>query len=72
MDTVDEAQVHLTMVVRKSLHKQLVSRAAEVEMTMRAFVLNALRAQGLDVRDDELADWRKERWLRRPETVAAE
>jgi hypothetical protein len=70
MDTVDEAQVHLTMAVRKSLHKQLVSRAAEMEMTMRAFVLNALRAQGLDVRDDELADWRKERHLRREERVA--
>ena len=30
-------------------------------MTMRAFVLNALKAQGLAVRDDDLLDLRKER-----------
>jgi hypothetical protein len=30
-------------------------------MTMRAFVLNALKEKGLAVRDDDLADLRKER-----------
>jgi hypothetical protein len=30
-------------------------------MTMRAFVLDALKAKGLEVRDDDLADLRKER-----------
>jgi hypothetical protein len=30
-------------------------------MTMRAFVLNALIAKGLSVRDDDTADLRKER-----------
>jgi hypothetical protein len=30
-------------------------------MTMRAFVLDALKAKGLDVREDDLVDLRKER-----------
>ena len=30
-------------------------------MTMRAFVLDALKARGLDVRPGDLADMRKER-----------
>jgi hypothetical protein len=30
-------------------------------MTMRAFVLNALKEKGLDVHDDDLVDLRKER-----------
>ena len=30
-------------------------------MTMRAFVLDALKAKGLDVRPDDLVDLRKER-----------
>jgi hypothetical protein len=33
----------------------------EADMTMRAFVLDALKAKGLDVRADDLADLRKER-----------
>jgi hypothetical protein len=35
--------------------------ANDVDMTMRAFVLDALRAKGLDVRPDDLVDLRKDR-----------
>ena len=43
------------------LRKQLARLADEADMTMRAFVLDALRAKGLDVRADDLADLRKDR-----------
>jgi hypothetical protein len=51
------------------MHKQAASTVAveearlanDVDMTMRAFVLDALRAKGLDVRPDDLVDLRKDR-----------
>ena len=47
--------------MRKELRKQLARLASEADMTMRAFVLNALKEKGLWVRDDDLIDLRKER-----------
>jgi len=47
--------------LRQELRKQLSRLAADADMTMRAFVLNALKEKGLSVRDDDLADLRKER-----------
>lgn len=47
--------------LRKELRKQLSRLADDADMTMRAFVLNALKAKGLAVRDDDLLDLRKER-----------
>ena len=44
-----------------SLRKQLARLADDADMTMRAFVLEALKAKGLDVRPDDLLDLRKER-----------
>jgi adenine specific DNA methylase Mod len=35
--------------------------ASDADMTMRAFVLNALKEKGLSVREDDLIDLRKER-----------
>jgi ribosomal protein L7Ae-like RNA K-turn-binding protein len=40
---------------------KFVILADDADMTMRAFVLNALKDKGLDVRPDDLADLRKER-----------
>lgn len=59
LDNEDISQFSLSL--RKSLRKQLASLAASSDMTMRAFVLNALKEKGLAVRDDDLADLRKER-----------
>jgi len=56
-----EDTIQFSLSLRKSLRKQLASLAADADMTMRAFVLNALKAKGLSVRDDDLADLRKER-----------
>jgi hypothetical protein len=57
----NEDITQFSLSLRKSLRKQLASLAASSDMTMRAFVLNALKEKGLAVRDDDLADLRKER-----------
>jgi hypothetical protein len=56
-----EEVIQFSLSLRKSLRKQLARLADEADMTMRAFVLEALKAKGLDVRDDDLADLRKDR-----------
>jgi hypothetical protein len=48
----------LAIIQPQAARKQLARLA---DMTMRAFVLDALKAKGLDVRPDDLADLRKER-----------
>jgi hypothetical protein len=57
----DEDITQFSLSLRKSLRKQLARLAASSDMTMRAYVLNALKEKGLAVRDDDLADLRKER-----------
>jgi hypothetical protein len=56
-----EEVIQFSLSLRKGLRKQLARLADEADMTMRAFVLDALKAKGLDVRDNDLADLRKER-----------
>jgi hypothetical protein len=56
-----EEMIQFSLSLRKSLRKQLARLADDADMTMRAFVLDALKAKGLDVRRDDLADLRKER-----------
>jgi hypothetical protein len=58
-DGEEISQFSLSM--RKGLRKQLSRLADDADMTMRAFVLNALKAKGLDVRPDDLLDLRKDR-----------
>lgn len=53
--------IQFSLSLRKGLRKQLARLADDADMTMRAFVLDALKGRGLDVRDDDLADLRKER-----------
>ena len=53
--------IQFSLSLRKSLRKQLARLADEADMTMRAFVLDALKAKGLDVQPDDLMDLRKER-----------
>ena len=45
--------IQFSLSLRKSLRKELARLAADAEMTMRAFVLNALKKKGLAVRDDD-------------------
>jgi hypothetical protein len=53
--------IQFSLSLRKGLRKQLARLADEADMTMRAFVLDALKAKGLDVRPDDLVDLRKDR-----------
>ena len=54
-----EPVIQFSLSLRKSLRKELARLAADADMTMRAFVLNALKEKGLAVRGDDLADLRK-------------
>ena len=56
-----EEITQFSLSLRKGLRKQLSRLAGDADMTMRAFVLNALKAKGLDVRDEDLVDLRRER-----------
>ena len=56
-----EPVTQFSLSLRKDLRKQLARLADEADMTMRAFVLLALKAKGLSVRDDDLVDLRRER-----------
>jgi len=56
-----DPQVQFSFNLRKSLRKQLLRLAEDEDMTMRSFILGALREKGLDVIDDDLRDMRKER-----------
>jgi len=41
------------------LRKELARLADDADMTMRAFILEALREKGLSVTDEDLADLRR-------------
>jgi hypothetical protein len=56
-----EEVTQFSLSLRKGLRKQLGRLADDADMTMRAFVLNALKEKGLDVRADDLLDLRKDR-----------
>lgn len=56
-----EPVVQFSFGLRKSQRKELARLAAEADMTMRAFILDALRAKGLSVAEDDLLDLRRER-----------
>ena len=56
-----EPLVQFSFSMRRSLRRELDRLAADNEMTMRAFVLSALREKGLTVTDDDLLDLRKPR-----------
>lgn len=54
-----EPVTQFSLSLRKGLRDQLAHLARDADMTMRAFVLNALKAKGLKVEDDDLLDLRK-------------
>jgi hypothetical protein len=57
----EDGVIQFSLSMRKELRKQLARLASDTDMTMRAFVLNALKEKGLSVREDDLVDLRKER-----------
>ena len=58
---VEDPQVQFSFNLRKTLRKQLLRMADDEDMTMRSYILEALREKGLDVTEDDLRDLRKER-----------
>lgn len=59
--TPSEPLVQFSFSMRRSLRRELDRLAADSDVTMRAFVLDALKAKGLAVTDDDLLDLRKQR-----------
>jgi hypothetical protein len=55
----DEPSSQFTLKMRKTLHKELAQLALDADMTMRGFVMNALKEKGLSVTEDDLIDRRK-------------
>ena len=54
-----EEMVQFSLSLRRRLHKELAQLALNEDMTMRAFVLKALKGKGLSVTDADLKDLRK-------------
>lgn len=54
-----EPVVQFSFGLRKSLRKELSRLASDEDMTMRAFILDALKEKGLSVTDDDLLDLRR-------------
>ena len=54
-----EPLTQFSFSLRKSLRKELTRLASDADMTMQAFILNALKAKGLAVTDEDLLDRRK-------------
>ena len=66
---VVEPLTQFSFSLRKSLRKELTRLASDADMTMQAFILNALKAKGLAVTDEDLLDRRKG-WKPKAETDA--
>lgn len=56
---VTEPVVQFSFGLRKSQRRELQRLSADVDMTMRAFILNALKEKGLAVTEDDLLDLRR-------------
>lgn len=54
-----EPLVQFSFGLRKSQRKELKRLAEDEDLTMRAFILNALKDKGLTVTDDDLLDLRR-------------
>jgi len=54
-----ERQSQVTLQMRESLHQELAKTAFESGMTMRGFIMRALKRSGLHVTDADLVDRRR-------------
>ena len=57
--TGKERQSQFTLQMRESLRKELALKALESGMTMRGFIMRALRKSGLKVTEQDLVDRRR-------------
>ena len=55
----EEEVTQFSLSLRRSVRKELAQLAVNADMTMRSFVLMALKEKGLSVLDEDLADGRK-------------
>jgi hypothetical protein len=56
---VEELIVQYPLKLRASLRDELAQKAALAGMTMRRFIMSALKEQGIDVTEDDMVDRRK-------------
>ena len=54
-----ETMRQFTLKMRTSLHRELARLAFEADMTMRGFIMNALKRKGLSVTKADLVDRRR-------------
>ena len=54
-----ESEVQFSFSMPASVRKALAIKAVEADMTMRGFILSALREQGIDVADEVISDARR-------------
>lgn len=54
-----ERRTQVTLQMRESLHRELARRAFESGMTMRGFIMSALKKAGLKVTDQDMVDRRR-------------
>ena len=54
-----ERQSQVTLQMRESLHQELARKAFESGMTMRGYIMRALKRSGLRVTDADLVDRRR-------------
>lgn len=54
-----ERQSQFTLQMRESLRRELARKALDSGMTMRGYIMNALRKSGLKVRETDLVDRRR-------------
>ncbi len=54
-----ERMSQFTLKMRESLHRELARLAFDSDMTMRGFIMNALRGKGLSVTKTDLVDRRR-------------
>ena len=54
-----EGTSQFTLKMRTSLHKELARMALDRGMTMRGYIMKALKGKGLSVTDEDLKDRRK-------------
>src|SRR5215470_5352130 len=54
-----ERREQYSLAMRAGMRKNLAKLAVNADMTIRGFILHALKKEGLEVREDDLADLRK-------------
>lgn len=54
-----ERQTQFTLQMRESLHRELARKALDSGMTMRGYIMSALKKSGLKVDDSDLIDRRR-------------